>query len=70
MGQTYAGAAEACGFGAGGVVIFCASAVCRGEGFGGAGIPSITRFDETVAALFKYPCGLALNFSTQCAQQK
>jgi len=34
----------------------------------GAGMPSITRADG--AGLFKYPDGLAENFSTQRAQQK
>jgi hypothetical protein len=40
-----------------------------GEGFIGADIPSVTGLDEA-AGLFKYPWGLALNFSRHEAQQK
>jgi hypothetical protein len=68
MGQTYAGAAAATGFGARSVVLRALAG--GGEDFATAGIPSMTRFEEDGMGLFKYFPGSALNFPMQEGQQK
>jgi hypothetical protein len=70
MEQTYPGSVAA-GLGAGRLA---AEWALEGSGaakdFAGAGVPSMTRFDDNGAGRFTYVWGWPLNFSTHEAQQK
>jgi hypothetical protein len=70
MGQTYTGSVAA-GFGADRLLTESALAGSSDvEDFAGAGVPSMTRFDENRVGCFKYVWGWLLNFSAHEAQQK
>jgi hypothetical protein len=70
MGQTYAGSV-ASAFAADRLLPEWALAGSGdAEDFAGAGVPSMTRFDDNGTSRFKYVWGWPLNFSTHEAQQK